>query len=571
MTVWPVVLRLLRLPRPRAADVFVLAAVGATLYVLLGAATSELRRLGPSVSIDLHPRALPGYAAMSLARMIMAYVLSLGVALVGGYAAARNPLLERILVPVLDVLQSIPILSFLPVVLLTMIALFPRQTLGLELASILLIFTGMVWNLAFSFYHSLLAIPEDLLEAVRMMRLSWWQRFTTLELPAAAIGLVWNSMMSWAGGWFFLMAEESFTLVNRSFTLPGLGSYLATASSRGDLRSVGYGLAALVGLIVLLDQLVWRPLVVWSRKFKIELTEQPVPQSSWFLDLLQGSRVLGWLHRHLWTPICEWIDRMMLSIGPKELKSTPTRPTTALAAVTAGAGVLIALGMVELGRILSRVPPPQWRQIAAGAAATTLRVGTSLLIAAAWTVPTGVAVGLRPSLARTVQPLVQIAASIPATALFPVVLLVLIRLGGGLEVASIVLMLLGSQWYVLFNTVAGAVGIPQDLREASALLRLRGWLWWRTLALPAIFPHLVTGGLTAQGGAWNASIVSEYVTFGGRTLRTLGLGALISSAAAEGDMPLLAASTVAMAGIVVVLNRTIWRRLARLAEERYHL
>jgi NitT/TauT family transport system permease protein len=571
VTVWPVVLRLLRLPRPRAADVFVLAAVGATLYVLLGAATSELRRLGPSVSIDLHPRALPGYAAMSLARMIMAYVLSLGVALVGGYAAARNPLLERILVPVLDVLQSIPILSFLPVVLLTMIALFPRQTLGLELASILLIFTGMVWNLAFSFYHSLLAIPEDLLEAVRMMRLSWWQRFTTLELPAAAIGLVWNSMMSWAGGWFFLMAEESFTLVNRSFTLPGLGSYLATASSRGDLRSVGYGLAALVGLIVLLDQLVWRPLVVWSRKFKIELTEEPVPQSSWFLDLLQGSRVLGWLHRQLWTPICEWIDRMMLSFGPKELKSTPMRPTTALAAVTAGAGVLIALGMVELGRILIRVPPHQWRQIATGAAATTLRVGTSLLIAAAWTVPTGVAVGLRPYLARTVQPLVQIAASIPATALFPVVLLVLVRLGGGLEVASILLMLLGSQWYVLFNTVAGAVGIPQDLREASALLRLRGWLWWRTLALPAIFPHLVTGGLTAQGGAWNASIVSEYVTFGGRTLRTLGLGALISSAAAEGDIPLLAAATVAMAGIVVVLNRTIWRRLARLAEERYHL
>jgi NitT/TauT family transport system permease protein len=562
---------LLRLPRPRAADVFVLAAVGATLYVLLGAATSELRRLGPSVSIDLHPRALPGYAAMSLARMIMAYVLSLGVALVGGYAAARNPLLERILVPVLDVLQSIPILSFLPVVLLTMIALFPRQTLGLELASILLIFTGMVWNLAFSFYHSLLAIPEDLLEAVRMMRLSWWQRFTTLELPAAAIGLVWNSMMSWAGGWFFLMAEESFTLVNRSFTLPGLGSYLATASSRGDLRSVGYGLAALVGLIVLLDQLVWRPLVVWSRKFKIELTEEPVPQSSWFLDLLQGSRVLGWLHRQLWTPICEWIDRMMLSFGPKELKSTPMRPTTALAAVTAGAGVLIALGMVELGRILIRVPPHLWRQTAPGAAATTLRVGTSLLIAAAWTVPTGVAVGLRPYLARTVQPLVQIAASIPATALFPVVLLVLVRLGGGLEVASILLMLLGSQWYVLFNTVAGAVGIPQDLREASALLRLRGWLWWRTLALPAIFPHLVTGGLTAQGGAWNASIVSEYVTFGGRTLRTLGLGALISSAAAEGDIPLLAAATVAMAGIVVVLNRTIWRRLARLAEERYHL
>ncbi|MDR7414847.1 MAG: ABC transporter permease subunit [Armatimonadota bacterium] len=571
---WLLVLRLLRLPRPRLADLVVLVLGAGLLWGLVALAPAELRQVAPSAALDLRPQALPGYAGLSLLRMAVAYTLSLVFTLIVGYAAARNPAAERILIPVLDILQSIPVLSFLPAVLLAMIALFPGRILGLELASVLLLFTGMVWNMTFHFYHALLTIPEDLLEAARMLRLSWWQRFTRLELPAAAIGLVWNSMMSWAGGWFFLMACENFTLVHRSFTLPGLGSYLAEASSRGDLRAVGWGLLALLSVIVALDQLVWRPLVAWSQKFKLELTEDLLPPRSWFLDLLRHSTVVRWVHARLWVLLTGALDRSMRFPGESQtvLSRSPSRRRSLPRTI---AGVLIvglaAGGAVLLTQLIARVPSVQWQNIALGAGATTLRVAIALLLAGAWAIPVGVTVGLRPRVARVVQPLAQMAASVPATALFPVVLLLLLRLGGGLEVASVALMLLGTQWYILFNVIAGTMALPRDLLEAAQVLRLRGWLWWRKVLLPALFPYLVTGGLSAQGGAWNASIVSEFITFGGRTLRTTGLGALIASAATQGDMPLLAASTVAMAAVVVGLNRLVWRRLAHLAETRYHV
>lgn len=571
---WLPVLRLLRLQRARFADLVVLALVGSALWGVLALAPSELRQVAPSTALDLRPQALPGYVRLSLLRMAAAYGLSLAFTLTVGYAAARNRTAERVLIPALDILQSIPVLSFLPAVLLGMLALFPGRVVGLELASIFLIFTGMVWNMAFSFYHSLLTLPEDLREAARVLQLSWWQRFTRLELPSATIGLVWNSMMSWAGGWFFLMACESFTLVDRSFTLPGLGSYLAEASSRGDLRAVGWGLGALLAVIVAMDQLVWRPLVAWSQKFKQGLAEDPLPARSWFLDLLRHSAVVQWAQLRLWAPFWEALDRHLRIPGEQvsRLAAGRTRGRPALAAAAAAAlAAPVVWGLVSLARLLVQVAPETWRDIALGTGATGLRVLTALLVAGTWTVPVGVGVGLRPRLARVVQPLAQIAASVPATALFPVVLLVLLRLGGGLGVASVALMLLGTQWYLLFNVIAGTTAIPQDLREAARVAGLRGWRWWQAFLLPAIFPHLVTGGLTAQGGAWNASIVSEFVTFGGRTLQTIGLGALIASAAAHGDMPRLAASTVVMAAVVVGLNRLFWRRLAHLAETRYHV
>ena len=545
-----------------------------TLWGLVSLAPAELRQVAPSTALDLRPQALPGYAGLSLLRMTAAYVLSLVFTLVVGYTAARNRSAERILIPALDILQSIPVLSFLPAVLLAMLALFPGRIIGLELASVVLIFTGMVWNMAFSFYHSLLTIPEDLLEAARVLRLSWWQRFTRLELPSAAIGLVWNSMMSWAGGWFFLMACESFTLVDRSFTLPGLGSYLAEASSRTDLRAVGWGLGALLSVIVALDQLVWRPLVAWSQKFKHELAEDPLPPRSWFLDLLRHSAMVRWVQVRLWVPFSEVLDRHLRLPGEQAARVPSSRlrgrPVLAAAAATVLAAP-VAWGLVSLAGLLAMVSPGTWRDIGLGTVATGLRVLIALLIAGAWTIPVGVAVGLRPRLARVAQPLAQMAASVPATALFPVVLLALLQLGGGLEVASVALMLLGTQWYLLFNVIAGTTALPQDLREAAQVLGLRGWRRWQAFLLPAIFPYLVTGGLTSQGGAWNASIVSEFVTFGGRTLQTTGLGALIASAAAQGDMPKLAASTVVMAAVVVGLNRLVWRRLAHLAETRYHV
>jgi NitT/TauT family transport system permease protein len=566
--------RLLQAPRGWTVDVALVGAMAAVLYLLLAVASRDLTRVTPSVRIDLHPAALPRYALLSLLRMIAAYILSLGFTLVVGYAAARNRTAGRIIVPALDILQSIPVLSFLPAVLLAMIALFPGRATGLELGSVLLIFTGMVWNMAFSFYHSLLTVPEELNEAARAFRLSWWQRFVSLDLPASVIGLVWNSMMSWAGGWFFLMATEAFTLGKQSFTLPGLGSYLAAAANDGNVPAIVWGLGTLVALIVALDQLVWRPLIAWSERFKVELSESQDVPTSWVLDLLHQSRLLpraaselqGILARRRRAPVAA------VPPAPVPAHRRMRGAETGLLGLLGLAALAVAgWGLVSLGQLIWTLPTKQWLVISEGSVATLLRIAIALAISIAWTVPAGVAIGLRPRLARVAQPLAQIAASIPATAVFPILLLVLIRLGGGLSVASVLLMLLGTQWYVLFNTIAGAIALPRDLQEAASLMKVQGWMWWRTLVLPGIFPHLVTGGLTAQGGAFNASIVSEYVTFDNKVLQTIGLGALISASAGNGDYPLLAAATVSMAVVVVIVNRLFWRRAGHLAEERYHL
>jgi len=566
-----------KLSRPHqswAADALVLGAAAAAFYVLLAVAPKELRRVAPSVTVNLHPAALPGYALLSFLRMCAGYVLSLLFTLVVGYAAARNKAARRIIIPSLDILQSLPVLSFLPAVLLAMIALFPRQTIGLELGSILLVFSGMVWNMAFSFYHSLVTIPEELMEAARAFRLSWWQRFTSLELPAGAIGLVWNSMLSWAGGWFFLMATESFSLGKQSFTLPGLGSYLSVAANNGDFPAILRGLGTLVAMIIALDQLVWRPLIAWSERFKMELSESQEVPTSRVLDLLRHSTLLPWARRQIQAASALTQRRRPLPDGAQRPSLSPAsvRLEPAFSRAMTGLGLAaIAWGTVSLVRMIAGVSPGQWIAIGKGSAATVLRVEIALAISLAWSVPAGVAIGLRPRLAQIAQPIAQIAASVPATAVFPILLLIILRIGGGLSIASVLLMLLGTQWYVLFNAIAGAIALPRDLQEAAALMKLRGWMRWRELILPGIFPHLVTGGITAQGGAFNASIVSEYVVFEGKTLQTIGLGALISASANSGDYHLLAAATVAMGTIVIVINRLFWRRAVNLAEERYHL
>jgi NitT/TauT family transport system permease protein len=571
----PSMVALPRVSRTWIIDVLVFCVVATLLYALLTVAPAALRRPSPSVTIDLRPAALPAYTVLSLLRMVWAYVLSLIFTLVVGYAAVRNRRAERVLIPILDILQSIPVLSFLPAVLLAMIAVFPG-TIGLEVGAVLLIFTGMVWNMAFSFYHSLLTIPRDLVEAGRMFRLSWWRRMTTLELPAAAIGLVWNSMLSWAGGWFFLMACESFTLVNKSFTLPGLGSYLAVASSKGDIRAVLWGLGTLIALVVILDQFVWRPLIVWSQRFKMELAEDPVPPHSWVLDALRRSHALpaagGAISPVLATMMNRGSQGFQAAIRVFPPVQVPRRLAFAgWVLATAGTIAVSLAGSAALIHMLAKLRAEEWTQIMIGAGATSARVASALAITFAWTVPAGIYIGLRPRLARIAQPFAQIAASVPATALFPVLLLLLLRVRGGLNVASVLLMLLGTQWYVLFNVIGGATAIPRDLIESAEVLKVRGWMRWQSLWLPAVFPYLVTGGITAQGGAWNASIVSEYVTFSGKALQTVGLGSLIAASSQNGNYPLLAASTVTLAGIVVVLNRLGWRRAMRAAEARYHL
>ena len=565
--------------KPRPAwwiDGLVFLAFLALAAGVYGAASRWTRPLTPTEHIDLSIGSLPRYAGLSTLRMALAYVLSLVFSIVYARIAVANPRAERIMIPVLDVLQSVPILSFLPGVVLALVALFPHSIIGLELGAVVLIFTSQAWNLAFSFHQSLTTIPKDLTDAVTIYRLSLWQRFTRLELPFGTIPLIWNSMMSWAGGWFFLMAAEQLTLGSQNFQLAGLGSYLWTAANAGDAGALLLGLGTLVIVILLLDQFLWRPLVAWSDRFKVELTAGSTTPTSLVLRELRRSAGLLWVGRHVAMPLGDWLDRVLSRRGIHDTEpDAPARPTAIgrlarwliLALVAAGLG----LALLSALRLVVQVSPRQWLYIGEAAGATLLRTSAALVIAVLWTVPVGVAIGLSPRWSQRLQPVVQIFASIPALAIFPALLVIFLKVPGGLNIAAVALMLLGTQWYVLFNVIAGAMAIPEDLREAADVYKLRGWRRWRFLVLPAIFPFLVTGMITATGGAWNASIVSEYVTFGGHTYTTIGLGATIAASAGAGNYAVLLAATVTMAAIVVAVNRLLWRRLYRMAEQRYHL
>jgi len=552
-------------------DLPILFAGLALFYGLLLLAHYWTGPLNTQAHIDLHPLALPGYAVYSVARIMAAYLLSLVAGLAYGYVAAHNAKAERLMLPLLDTLQSIPVLSFLPGVMVSMVALFPDRQLGVELGSILLIFTGQVWNMAFSVYSSIKSIPREMAEASELYRLSWWQRFTQLELPYSTIGLVWNSMMSVAGGWFFLMACEMFVLGNRDLRLPGLGSYLQTAANAGDIRAILWGVFAMVAVIVLMDQAIWRPVIAWSEKFKFEQVEATRTPRSPVLNLLRRSRFLARASSVTVAPAREALALYFAGRRTRLVKSSRgfAKWIARALAGLALAGILYAMWRMSV--MLSAVSRLELWDILRGAGATFLRVEVTLLLAALWTIPAGLYIGLRPRVSAIAQPIAQIAASVPATALFPIVLLFLIRAGGGLGTGSIILLLLGTQWYLLFNVIAGASAIPTDLKEVCVIFRARRVDRWRILLLPGIFPYLITGFVTASGGAWNASIVAEYFRFRGQTISTRGLGAMISHATDSGNFPVLLAATIVMAAMVVTMNRLLWRRLYGLAATKYKL
>ena len=563
---------------PVITDIVVLAFGLALFFAMARIGGYWLQKPVPAVVISHSVRALPLYAFYSIVRIGIAYLLSLVFAVAYGYIAAYNPRIEAWMVAVLDILQSIPVLSFLPGVMLAMMALVPGHQLGIEMGSILLIFTGQVWNMAFSFYSSLKSIPREMIETSRIYRYSAWQRFWQLEMPFAAIGLIWNSIVSVAGGWFFLIACEMFVLGSRDFRLPGLGSYLQTAASTNpvDMHALLWGLAVLVLIIVATDQLIWRPLIAWSDKFKFEQTESADRVTSPILTLLQRSTTLTRLPSRAWDAVEERLYRRLSNTRECRVVQPidgPEKKRSILVPLMLGsfAGLAILWGAIKAVEMIHGVTAGDLRLLLLGAGATWLRVNASLALAALWTIPVGVTIGLNPKLARILQPITQVVASVPATALFPVLLVGLIRLGGGLGVGSIALMLLGTQWYILFNVIAGATAIPSDLKEAAAVYKFTPWQRWTRLILPGIFPYLVTGMITASGGAWNASIVAEYFHIGDRTLQTLGLGAQISAATDAGRFPILLLATVMMATMVVTMNRLVWRRLYRLAETRYKL
>ncbi len=563
---WPVVL-----------DVTVAAGLLAGFYAILWVGKFWFSGAVPEVEIYRSPSHLPAYAFYSTVRIFVAYLLSLIFAIVYGYIAAYNRRVEGLMIATLDILQSIPVLSFLPAVMLAMMSLFPSRQLGIEMGAILLIFTGEVWNIAFSFYSSLKSIPRELQEACTINRFSAMQRLFQLELPYATIGLVWNSMVSVASGWFFLMVCEMFPVGTRNFRLPGLGSYLQTAASNGDYQAMIYGLITMLLIVVLTDQLLWRPIIAWSDKFKFENVESADRVTSPILHMLRNSNVLGIIQRHTLTPLGELTyqgiaRRNERKISPGDPREGTSRRNQAIFAIV-GLAALVAISLAAFHALvlLRQIHGHEFVSLLEGAATTFLRVNVSLLLASAWTIPVGVMIGFNPRLANITQPLAQIAASFPATALFPVILVALMRLGLGLGVGSIALMMLGTQWYILFNVIAGAMAIPSDLIEVSDLFHFRSLQRWTTLILPGIFPFLITGLVTASGGAWNASIVAEYFQLKNKTLMTQGLGAQISEASNQGNFPTLLMATIIMALMVVTINRLVWRRLYKLAETKYRL
>ena len=561
---------------PFFIDIGIAACLLAIFFAIVNTGRYWMGAPVPVVPISHSISALPLYAFYSIVRMSIAYLLSLTFAITYGYIAAYNPRVEAWMIGLLDILQSIPVLSFLPPVVLAMVALIPGHQLGIEMAVIFLIFTGQVWNLAFSFYSSLKSIPKEMLEASRIYRYSAWQRFWQLEIPSAAIGLVWNSIVSVAGGWFALILCEIFTMGDRSFQLPGLGSYIQTATASGDVKALLSGIAVVILIVVATDQLIWRPLIAWSDKFKFEQVESADRVVSPILTLLQRSN-LSTIPGRIWTSIEEPIYRRMARtaacrvVQPLDEDQPRHKNTAALWAIGAVALCLVAWGATHAVIMLHQVTWPDLRLLLEGAGATFLRVNAALLISAAWTIPVGVAIGFNPKLARVVQPIAQVMASVPASAFYPVLLLGLIQIGGGLGVGSVALMLLGTQWYILFNVIAGAMSIPSDLREAASLYKFTRWQRWTTLILPGIFPYLITGMVTASGGAWNASVLAEYSKIKDQTLSTIGLGAQIDLATDTGRFPILLLATILISLMVVSMNRLVWRRLYHLAETKYKL
>jgi len=558
------------------ADVAVILGTLVLLAVIARVGVGALDVFHPPVQVprvDLDPRNLPYYAGRSTLRMFVALFFSTIFTLVYGYIAANSRRAERVMIPLLDVLQSVPVLGFLAITVTGFIALFPGSLLGLEAASVFAIFTSQVWNMTFSFYQSLRTVPQELHEAATLYQLSRWQRFVKLEVPSAMIGLLWNGMMSFGGGWFFVAESEAISVLNQEYTLPGIGSYVAAAVAAENLPALGWAVLTMAVVIVLVDQLFWRPLIAWADKFRMEQSAAAEAPESWVYDVVQAARLPRLLGQAL-APLVEGVNQFLSQLTRllpppatvSEVNPRQDRIYNTLLLLVIGlllawglhfvvttvglaeVGVVFGLGLLTLGRVL------------------VLLVVATLI----WT-PVGVAIGFQPRLARLLQPVVQFLAAFPANFVFPFATLLFIRTGISLDWGSIFLMALGSQWYILFNSIAGAQSIPTDLREMCADVGLTGWQQWRKLIIPGIFSAWVTGGLTASGGAWNASIVSEVVSWGDRTLKATGLGAYITEATVQGDWARITLGIGMMSLFVVGLNRLVWRRLYLLAESKYHL
>ncbi|MGC2344196.1 MAG: ABC transporter permease subunit [Mycobacterium sp.] len=562
--------------RSRGADlaVFVGAAVILWLVVRVGGGMDVPWAVaGAPSAVSTDPVQLPYYAVRSLLRMFAALGLSLVFTFFYATAAARSRRAEKVLIPLLDILQSIPVLGFLAITITGFIALFPGSLLGLECASIFAIFTSQAWNMTFAFYQSLIAQPHDLDEASRLLRLSRWQRFWRVDLPSGMIPLVWNGMMSFGGAWFFLTVSEALSVNNHKFALPGIGSYVAAASDEGNLAKVLLAIAMMIVVIISVNALFWRPLTAWAERFRIEESESAEAPRSVTLEVLRGSRIPGLIGAPVGRLI-DPIDRLTAVFGvtTRPLKTFALRRRVGDAVFTLAVTSALGYGATRVvAYITHSVGVIEIGHAALLGFATFVRVIVVVVVSTLIWVPIGVWIGLNPKVCRLAQPVVQVLASFPANFLFPLFTALLLATGISLNIGGILLMALGTQWYILFNVIAGASAIPNELREAAASLRLPTRLRWRSLILPGIFGSYVTGGITAAGGAWNASIVAEVVRYHSTTLTAQGLGAYITQATAVGDAPRLLLGVIIMSFYVVATNILLWQRLYALSERRFSL
>ncbi len=544
------------------------------LLIFLGEASrhlfeplAELQKEPPS----LDPRHLPEYAARTTLRMLVAMAASLVFTFTYATLAAKNKRAERLLVPLLDILQSVPILGFISVTVVFFMALVPGRVLGAEFAAIFAIFTSQAWNMAFSFYQSLRTVPAELTEASRTFRLNPWMHFWRVDVPFAMPQLIWNMMMSMSGSWFFVVASEAISVGNTTVTLPGIGSYIALAIERRDLAAVWWAIGAMLVVILIYDQVLFRPLVAWADRFRFEQEAGVLPPRSWVFDVLRRSRLidratapLGTLWRR--SLRTHWFDRA----EPK--REAPKRHGWTIFVWNGLVLIAMAAALVLLVRFaLGGITLSDFGLALLLGLYTLTRVVVLIALASAIWVPIGVWIGTRPTAARVFQPVAQFLAAFPANLLFPLVVSAIVALNADPNIWLSPLMILGTQWYILFNVIAGAAAIPAEMRAVAANLRVGGWLWWRKIALPAIFPYYVTGAITASGGSWNASIVAEVASWGDQHLHAAGLGAYIAQQTERGDFHRIVLGIAVMSFYVVVVNRTFWRPLYFYAERKFRL
>jgi NitT/TauT family transport system permease protein len=556
---------------PNAFDVVAILAIAGGLFAIASSARATFAPLSAPevVAIHLDPSYLPGYALRTTLRMFAALVCSLVFTFTYATWAAKSRRAAKILVPVLDILQSVPIIGFLSFTVVFFMNLFPGRVLGAELAAIFAIFTSQAWNMAFSLYQSIKTVPADLTECATAFRLSPWQKFWRMEVPFAMPGLVWNTMMSMSGGWFFVVASEAVSVGDTTWKLPGIGSYVAQALEQRDITAVVYAILAMLVVILAYDQLLFRPLVAWSAKFRFEMTASTEAEDPWVLKLLRRTRLLSAMV-DAWSRVFNAGTGLRLSPWRKE--STPQAKAPSRLGDALWTSALVAIAAIALWKIVTYVAAElTWGDLGQAVLLgvyTMIRVVVLMVLATIVWVPIGVWLGLRPKWARRAQPVAQFLAAFPANLFFPIFVVLIVHFSLNPDIWLTPLMVLGTQWYILFNVIAGAAAFPGDLLEASANFRIGGWLWWRRVILPGIFSYYVTGAITASGGSWNAAIVAEVASWGDQKLQAHGLGAYIAQASSDGDTPKIVLGVVVMSAFVVLFNRLVWRPMYGYAARR---